>query len=296
MRSPLPAMVVIVCPHCGTRYQVPAETLGPRGREVQCAHCSKSWPAAPGAGEHVRDPDQIFDETAERDLDAAFAEEEKAAVAAAMPEPTAEEAVRPVEEIRAALAPETKTEDPKAKTRRDKAFARRQISRTAKLPLARIRRAARLVALGLLLTLLVAGVAFRTEIVRSFPALAGVYAALGMNVNIVGLEFRDTHTLMTLRSDANVLKLDARIYSVASRPVIVPPVVVTLLDESGTALYEWSVTPETRDLEPGEVVDFTTQLTSPPPGATRVRLTFSGGRAQSETPIAATIQPQEPAH
>ncbi|MDP1732706.1 MAG: zinc-ribbon domain-containing protein [Devosia sp.] len=302
MRSPLPAMTVIVCPHCGTRYQVPVETLGPGGREVQCAHCGKSWAAVPGAGGNIAgDPDQLFDETAERDLDAAFAEEEKAVAAAAVPEGgAAEDPMRSIEEIKAALAPKTKPvepkADPRARTRRDKAFARRRISLTAKLPLARIRRAARLVALGLLLTLIVAGIAFRTEIVRGLPALAGAYAALGMKVNIVGLEFRDTHTLMTLRSGANVLKVDARIYSVASRPVIVPPVVVTLLDENGAALYEWSVTPETRDLEPGEVVDFTTQLSSPPVGATRVRLTFSGGRAQSETPVAAAIQPKETAH
>jgi len=277
---------------------VPVETLGPRGREVQCAHCSKSWPAVPGmGGKTPPDPDQLFDETAERDLDAAFAQEEQAVAAAAMPEieAAADEPVRSIEEIKAALAPKTKPDepqvDPKAKTRRDKAFARRQISLTAKLPVARIRRGARLATLGLLMTLIVAGVAFRTEVVRNFPALAGTYAALGMEVNIVGLEFRDTRTLMALRSGANVLKIDARIYSVAARPVVVPPVVVTLLNDSGVALYEWSVAPETRDLEPGEVVDFTTQLGSPPAGATRVRLTFSGGRAQSETPIAHAIQP-----
>ena len=38
-----PATVVIACPHCGTRYQVPPETLGSRGRQVSCAHCGKAW-------------------------------------------------------------------------------------------------------------------------------------------------------------------------------------------------------------------------------------------------------------
>ena len=31
MRSPEPSTVVIACPHCGTRYQVPPETLGADG-------------------------------------------------------------------------------------------------------------------------------------------------------------------------------------------------------------------------------------------------------------------------
>lgn len=307
MRSPAPAMTVIVCPHCGTRYQVPVETLGPRGREVSCAHCGKSWQAMPNHSEQpapAADADQLFDEMAERDLDAAFAAEEQAAADWGGPEPEVDtpppdEQMRSIEEIKAAIAPKAAVErrvDPKVKRKRDKAFVQRQNSMAAKLPLARIRRFARLLTLGLLFVIIGAGITFRTEIVRSLPDLAGAYAALGMRVNVVGLEFRDLQTLVTLRGGANVMKVDARIYSVAPRAIVVPPVVVTLLDELGTALYEWSVTPGVRDLEPGEVVDFTTQLSSPPVGATRVRLTFSGGRAQLETPIATAVQPEEPAH
>jgi predicted Zn finger-like uncharacterized protein len=310
MRAPLPAMTVIVCPHCGTRYQVPAETLGPRGREVSCAHCSKSWQAMPGPAispaTPESDPDQLFDETTERDLDAAFAAEEQAVAAAVAwePEPEIEaaapdEMMRSIEEIKAAIAPSAKAPepkiDPKLQKKRVKAFAHRQNLLAAKLPLARIRRAARLASLGLLVALIGAGIMFRTEIVRSLPDLAGVYAALGMPVNIVGLEFRDVHTLLTLHSGANVMKVDARIYSIAPHTVLVPPVIVALLDAQGAPLYEWSVTPEMRDLEPGEVVDFTTQLSSPPAGTARVRLTFAGGRAQSETSSAAAIQPEKPA-
>lgn len=310
MRSPVSAMTVIVCPHCGTRYQVPVETLGPKGREVACAHCSRTWQAVPGDGTRApapeTDADRLFDEAEERDLDTAFIAEEKASDAdprlwSVADADMDDAAKRPIEAMKSVIAaeheaPEAPERDPKAGRRRDKAFARRLSSLSAQLPLARVRRAARLVALALLVVLTGAGIMFRTEIVRSLPDLAGVYAALGMPVNVVGLEFRDVHTLMTLRNGTNVMKIDARIYSVAPRSVVVPPVVVTLLDDEGAALYEWSVAPDARDLESGEVVDFTTQLGSPPPGATRVRLMFSGGRAQPETPIAAAVQPKEPAH
>lgn len=305
MRSPSPALTVITCPHCGTRYQVPMETLGARGREVSCAHCGKSWQALPGgmampAAAPDDDDDRMFDADAERDLDASFAAEEQR-IAAADSAPPAEP-MRSIDEIKAATAarpeqpePEAPPPDPKLKKTRDKAFARRQDSIAAKLPLARIRRVARATTLGLLLALIAGGFVFRTEIVRSAPDLAGAYAALGLPVNILGLEFRAANTLLSLHGEATMMQVDAEIHSIASRPVTVPPVVVTLLDAEGAALYEWSVTPETRDLEPGEAVAFTTRLGAPPAAATRVRLTFSGGRAQSETPIATAIQPQEPA-
>ena len=94
-------------------------------------------------------------------------------------------------------------------------------------------------------------------------------------------------TIVTLREGSRSLRVDARIFSVAPRRVAVPRVLVTLLDAAGHSLYEWSVPPEIGELEPGEVVDFTAQLTSPPAGAQSVRLTFMDGRPQVEAPPAA---------
>lgn len=291
-------MSVIACPHCGTRYQVPAETLGPEGREVQCAHCARSWLAVAGAvaapkpADPAPNPDQLFDDRTERDLDAAFVAEEQAAATEVL---VAAEAAGGRAELEDTGAPAARPRlDPRLGSKRAKAFARRQNSMSARLPIARARRLLRLVSIGLLLALIGGGVAFRTEIVRHFPDLAGAYAALGLEVNTVGLEFRDVHTLLSLRSGASVMKVQARIYSVAPRLVAVPPVVVTLLDANDAPLYEWSVAPDMRDLEPGEVVDFASQLNSPPDGAARVRLTFAGGRTQSETPIAPAIQQPAP--
>ena len=81
------------------------------------------------------------------------------------------------------------------------------------------------------------------------------------------------------------MQVDARIYSVAPGTVDVPPVVVTLLNDEGLPLYEWSVAPSVPVLRTGEVVDFSTQVTAPPPGASRVRLTFASGRIQAPSPV-----------
>ncbi|HHY51255.1 MAG TPA: hypothetical protein GYA10_16095 [Alphaproteobacteria bacterium] len=292
MPSPLPSTVVIACPHCGTRYQLPPEAIGPRGRRVSCAHCGETWKAegvslaaAPG------DPDTLFDEAAERELDAAFAAAERAADPDVPPELEAERQ-RTIAEIKAAIAPRPQPEedkpDPVVQRKRERAFSRRQAIMWRQLPLAKVRRVVRLIAVSMLLLVIVGGVAFRGEIVRQLPDLAGVYEALGMGVNVLGLEFRDVTTLVTHRSGGNVMQVDGRIYSVAGRAVSVPPVLVTLLDAHGAALYQWRVASAARELEPGEVVDFTAQLSSPPAGAARVRLTFDDGIVRSETPITQT--------
>ena len=46
-----------------------------------------------------------------------------------------------------------------------------------------------------------------------------------VGVNVVGLEFRDVKTLLALRRGADVMQVDARIYSVAAGNTPVPPVV-----------------------------------------------------------------------
>ena len=74
--------VVIVCPHCGTRYQLSAETIG-SGRLVQCASCLQSWQATmPGSVSYTPPPpedDALFDADAEAELDANFEAEERRA-------------------------------------------------------------------------------------------------------------------------------------------------------------------------------------------------------------------------
>lgn len=304
MAAPQSKTVVIICPHCSTRYQVPADTIGTKGRQVQCAHCGKAWqalaekiiepappkPAPPPTVIAARspDPDQMFDADFEAELDAEFEAEQRAdAETAASPaaEPVRAEQMRSIEEIKAAIAPKApepqpsiKPADPVGDKKRQKAFDQRQDLLTRQLPLARVRRILRAAGLITLALLIGVGFSLRTEIVRLFPDLAGTYEALGLGVNVVGLEFRDVKTLLALRRGADVMQVDARIYSVAAGKTQVPPVVVTLLNDAGEPLYEWSVQPETTELQSGQVVDFTTQVTAPPAGATRVRLSFARSR------------------
>ena len=263
--------MIITCPHCQTRYQVAFDAIGSAGRKVQCAHCNRAWQQDRAEPEAPEPEDKLFDVMAEEGLDQALAEEAKRAAAEAAAKPAV--ATEPVEP-----GPRgTGKVDPALAKKRQRAFNRRQNTMFANLPLGRVRRAARYVgAFGLAGII---GIAYfgRTMIVDQFPSMAGVYASVGLGVNVVGLDFAKVNTLQTLRNGKEVLVVSAEIVGLNRSPAVVPPVIVTLLDTHGEGIYEWSVTPSVRDLMAGEHVVVETQLTLPPGEASRVRLSFTGG-------------------
>ena len=356
MASPEPVPVVIACPHCGTRYQVPYASIGPRGRNVLCAHCGKSWqakaeppppvpkakPAAPvseknfgrlaeemldekfvlGEQRHKAKHDAAMRAEAEArakaknrphaDLeDAAIARAtERAASIANSPAPALtvvagggeaiwpEEAAgaggpdeaaaehlrseghqRTIDEIKAAIEQRRPARVDSATHKKVQAeFFKRQRTAYSQLPVARLRRYARIAALAGVVGSLAGSILLRGPIVQQFPQLAGVYAGLGLGVNVVGMEFRDLHTLQSLRQGVEVLQVDGKIVSVASHEVSVPPVIVTLLGNDGSTVYQWSMTARATELEPGETVAFETELPKPPAGSRQVKLSFANGR------------------
>lgn len=154
-------------------------------------------------------------------------------------------------------------------------FNRRQQSLMKALPQARVRRVARVAALVSVVALVGTALGLRTDIVRIWPPLAGLYAAIGLPVNVVGLTFEDTKTLSSLRGGQTVMQVSAKIRSIAGKTVRVPPVLVSLLSDKGVVLYEWTMAPNVPEMEPGEVQDFATEVHSPPEGAVRVRLSFT---------------------
>jgi hypothetical protein len=143
---------------------------------------------------------------------------------------------------------------------------------------------ARNLALALAVLLCAGGIFARGALVEQFPQLAGLYAAVGLGVNVVGLDFRDVRTLKSLQQGAEVLVVDGRIASVTNHEARVPDVIVTLLGSKGQSLFQWSMTPMAGELEPGESVAFSTQLAKPPEDAVSVRLSFVDGRPV-DTPL-----------
>jgi predicted Zn finger-like uncharacterized protein len=253
--------MIIICPNCGTRYEVGHNTIGAEGRKVLCASCQRAWKAKPVA---EPEDDMLFKPEQEEALDRAFAAEEAAA-----------------REPEHAKAEASKREpiDPALQNKRAREMHARHKLLSKKMPMGRVRRMARLVSLVALMTIILGGVVLREPIVRGLPDLAGVYDALGLGVNVVGLDFANVTSLRSMADGSSALVLSGRIDNVSGHQVEVPPVLVTLINEHGDTLYEWTMTPLVRVLAPGESVEFDTRLTSPPANTDTARLTFvTGGR------------------
>jgi predicted Zn finger-like uncharacterized protein len=283
--------MIISCPHCQTKYQVAYEAIGSAGRKVKCAHCSQAWSQVP----IVETPSVVEEikltDLAEDLLDEAMAEAARTrsrrnttALVEAIAEPVAPEMPDlPVGETTEDLTmPPPNAAELK---QRQAEFSRRQNALSSRLPLARLRRGARLGSVLLLSAVLATGYFARVQLVERYPELAGIYSSIGLGVNVVGLEFTKLQTLRSLSQGKDVLTVSAQIVGVARKPVPVPPVVVSLLDGDGRAVYEWSVNPRVPDLMVGETATFDTRLTLPPANALRVRLSFStsGGGVRSVT-------------
>jgi len=252
--------MIITCPHCQTKYQVTFDAIGSAGRKVQCAHCHQAWQQGPlDAPPNPPVAETVLGALEEDALDEAFA-------AAAGADPGSAERMQQVAE-KAEMA---------SQRQQQRQFNRRQNAVAARLPHARLRRTARL--LGIVALAGTVGLLFfgRVEMVRRYPAMAGLYENIGLPINVVGLDFEDVQTLHTLQDGKDLLLVSAEVIGLEAEPVPVPPVVVTLLDGGGSAIYEWSLTPSAHELKAGERAIVETQLTEPPDGASQVRLSFEG--------------------
>lgn len=271
--------MIITCPHCSTRYQVAYEAIGAAGRKVQCAACHRDWQEQPHAPEPDSANDALFESLSEDGLDEALMAEERA-VAVRIESRLAVERAKSEAAV-APTPPPPAPDDPTTARRRQRAFSKRRKLLNRDLPMARTRRIARWSVL-LILAGLIGGLYFgRAPIVRQFPELAGLYAAFGTKVNVLGLDFAGLEAQRVVRERREVLNVSARVAGLEARPVVVPPVLVALTDAEGATVYQWSVTPSLRTLIAGEDVRIETQLPAPPVEAVGIRLSFASAAAVS---------------
>jgi predicted Zn finger-like uncharacterized protein len=259
--------MLLTCPSCETSFRVKPDALGPSGRTVRCARCHTNWFAAPegverepamaeapaiGAGSASlpltpsNDPISWREPLAENEPAPPLVPNDLHSITPALREDAAEAGIK---SARRALPPRP---------------APRQASRKG-LGVATFAAAAALVVLA---------IAARASVVRAIPDLAGLYAAVGLPVNLRGLEFRDVRTTSETQDGIAVLVIEGEVANIAKHAVEVPRVRLAVLGTGGQELYSWTALLPRSTLSEDEKVSFRSRLASPPPEGREVLVRF----------------------
>jgi predicted Zn finger-like uncharacterized protein len=104
----------------------------------------------------------------------------------------------------------------------------------------------------------------RADVVRWVPQTASLYAAIGLPVNLRGLDFADVTTKKEIRDGVQVLVVEGMIVSLASHEAEVPRLRFGVRNEAGREIYSWTALPDRKVLPAGETMTFRSLLATPP--------------------------------
>ena len=240
--------MLIVCPSCGSEHSIDSAYIGSVGRRVRCAACRTTWFVGP----------ESEDATAEVDpFEAMMRKEQRAGQRETIP-PAAE-------------PPASEEPVPKKRLARQKA-PRRAASRTLAAAFGAIPSglASLLVAVAAITALLFA----RPAVVAAAPQAAGLYALIGLRVNLRGLEMRGVKSRIETSAGDPVLVVEGEIENVARGEVVVPPLEFVVRSVEGHPLYTWTNEPPRKTVEAGETVAFRARLATPPAEGRQVLVRF----------------------
>ncbi len=278
--------MIITCPECSTHYTVDAKTLGQSGREVRCASCSHKWfatpedetPPAPEPDAATDDPPAETTEDADTDFDEIKAETDAA------PEPEAEngEPDQPAAEDGQA----TGAEDAPQPTPAHRKFRDKLEAKTKRKRLFVALGAWGGIAAGLLLILSIATLN-RVGVVKILPKTAGAFAAIGMPVNIWGVNLKDITSERVNEAGDDILRISGQIFNPGKKPRAAPLVRISLRDETDAEIHAWTVAVDQAELPPKTGAQFSTMVKNLPPSAVDLRFSLT------DTPLGSAQPPKE---
>lgn len=117
-------------------------------------------------------------------------------------------------------------------------------------------------AAAVVLGLITGGVLFREEIVRKFPVTAGAYETLGLDVNIVGLEFEAQRARVASHDPGKVV-VSGAVRNIRETEVVSPPIRAVLQDERGVEVASRVVRLDGPPVLPGQVKGFAVVIADP---------------------------------
>lgn len=118
----------------------------------------------------------------------------------------------------------------------------------------------------------------RAGVVRALPGTAWVYEALGMPVNLRGLDFRGIDYSWETEAGRVVLQVHGDIVNISGQQLNVPGIVFALRDENETEVYKWEDEVLHEPLAAGERATFAVRIPTPPKSIKSVQVRFAKNR------------------
>ncbi len=116
---------------------------------------------------------------------------------------------------------------------------------------------------------------FPEKVVSAAPAAVKAYEALGVGINIYGLEIRRVQQQHALVKGVRVLTIRGDIVNISNQSRKIPWLRFGLRDEKSAEVYNWTLDTASRPLQAGEVTSFMTRVASPPEKAVDVQIRFA---------------------
>jgi hypothetical protein len=126
-----------------------------------------------------------------------------------------------------------------------------------------------------ILVAVMALIGLREKIVRAAPFAAAVYSAIGLPVNLAGLELRSLKSQIFIEGYHRVLAIEGEIVNLRREANRVPLVALAVRDANGRDKYAWTTPAPKARLEAGETIAFRARLASPPPDGSDVLVRFA---------------------
>jgi hypothetical protein len=115
----------------------------------------------------------------------------------------------------------------------------------------------------------------RKTVVNVVPAVAPLFEAIGLPVNLRGLDIRAVKSSILEEGDKRVLAIEGEIVNMRETIVAVPALHLGIRNDTAREIYTWTAPPPKARLEVGESVAFRARLAAPPGAAREVAIRFA---------------------
>jgi len=143
-------------------------------------------------------------------------------------------------------------------------------------------------------------VVFRQDVAEMWPRSASAFAALGLDVNVYGLEFYDLAVERAFDGPTPILLVSGEVRNIGRDDKLVPPVRVSLRDTQSREIFEVVHAVTEVPLAAGGATPFQIRVENPPADAVDLEATFASfaelntaGGAAHVSPSSHTEEPLE---